>query len=845
MVNQGVHRIWQPKSCSLAQLKHMNTDVKVGGEYRSVLLQVVSIVPALGGSELRPNQGFYLKVSDSSHATYVSLSEEHYDLILSDKLQLGQFIHVDKLESASPIPVLRGVRPVPGRHPCVGIPEELVATHLPCFLNQQPNSNSVDVVDKSCPKRLEPSTNHSNNVPSPKFKERPLSVPKTEENVSSKSIPGTNPSESFAAKLTERLKQSSLDRSRSMSSKAVTSSEGNGLFSKGHGFETKVQQNGRSSSNGLSFPSSPTSCASAPCSSDRISSAFKSQTRMRAACPEKRTVPCKEPVSTKQGHLEKSSSFSKRNTESRLHSVGNFAGNGLKLADFGPKTLRRSWEGALEVKGREKSSKTVKEDPKPNLRSSSVSLNKKSAGNSESNSKDRNLGVLPSKTGIAKGATKSASNVISKKTITSSSDTSVPCNLVKADVNSKRWTDGSISWLSLPSNLVKLGKEALGHRDAARAAAIEALQEASAAESVIRCLSMFAELCSLAKADNPQPTVEQFLNLHAGLGQAASVVDSLAKTRSSERTVDDEAIDMSSVEEAWNISAEKRMSATSWVHAALATDLYPFTLLSKQSSNLTQRIPRRKEIGKEGAISNQTLVVLETSSIPSEQKSQRLFLPSSSSKRLSSSSPSKGSGNMSHTLGEKKCSSITENGETKLLYPSKSAGIALRRMSNGTATQNTAGRTTCKSGAELPRRDPPVIEWVKGNGLEEAADLARRLQRESQSWFLKFMEGYLDSSSQLAHETENGVDSTGTKTCTQPDNSQIAAMLSQIKRVNDWLDEITQMNSNCYDKEKNVDPELSDTLPRMKRKIYEFLLQHVESAALALGNQSVSSRGGQ
>uniref|UniRef100_A0A0D3BVP2 DUF936 domain-containing protein n=1 Tax=Brassica oleracea var. oleracea TaxID=109376 RepID=A0A0D3BVP2_BRAOL len=59
---------------------------QIAEEHMSSLLQVVSIVPALAGGELFPNQGFYLKVSDSSHATYVSLPDEHDDLILSDKL---------------------------------------------------------------------------------------------------------------------------------------------------------------------------------------------------------------------------------------------------------------------------------------------------------------------------------------------------------------------------------------------------------------------------------------------------------------------------------------------------------------------------------------------------------------------------------------------------------------------------------------------------------------------------------------------------------------------------------------------------------------------------------------
>ncbi|KAK6914531.1 Protein of unknown function DUF936, plant [Dillenia turbinata] len=86
---------------------------------RSSLLQVVSIVPALTGGKLFPNQGFYLKVSDSSHATYVSYPYEYDDLISSNKIQLGEFSHVERFESASLVPVLCWVRPIPGWHPCV------------------------------------------------------------------------------------------------------------------------------------------------------------------------------------------------------------------------------------------------------------------------------------------------------------------------------------------------------------------------------------------------------------------------------------------------------------------------------------------------------------------------------------------------------------------------------------------------------------------------------------------------------------------------------------------------------------------------------------------------------
>ncbi|XVF74266.1 hypothetical protein PTKIN_Ptkin13bG0096400 [Pterospermum kingtungense] len=109
----------------------MNSNVKVRGEYRSVLLQVISIVPALTGLELWPNQGFFIKVSDSSHSTYVSLSQEDNELILNNKLQLGQFFYVVRVEAGTPVPVLVGVRPVPGQNPFVGNPKDLMQMLVP------------------------------------------------------------------------------------------------------------------------------------------------------------------------------------------------------------------------------------------------------------------------------------------------------------------------------------------------------------------------------------------------------------------------------------------------------------------------------------------------------------------------------------------------------------------------------------------------------------------------------------------------------------------------------------------------------------------------------------------
>ncbi|KAK6773353.1 hypothetical protein RDI58_028591 [Solanum bulbocastanum] len=123
-------------------LQSMNSNVKVRGEYRSVLLQVISIVPALSGSELWPNHGFFIKVSDSSHSTYVTLSKEDNEFILNNKLQLGQFFYVDKMEAGTPVPVLVGVRPIPGRHPFVGNPKDLMQMLEQSEVPDQENSTT-------------------------------------------------------------------------------------------------------------------------------------------------------------------------------------------------------------------------------------------------------------------------------------------------------------------------------------------------------------------------------------------------------------------------------------------------------------------------------------------------------------------------------------------------------------------------------------------------------------------------------------------------------------------------------------------------------------------------------
>lgn len=95
-------------------------------DHRPVLLQIRSIIPVLAAGGLWPNKGFFLRISDSTHSMYVSLPREENDLVLYDKLQIGQLIFVEKLEFAYPVPMIKGIRPTPGRRACTGDPIDLI-----------------------------------------------------------------------------------------------------------------------------------------------------------------------------------------------------------------------------------------------------------------------------------------------------------------------------------------------------------------------------------------------------------------------------------------------------------------------------------------------------------------------------------------------------------------------------------------------------------------------------------------------------------------------------------------------------------------------------------------------
>ncbi|TXG72789.1 hypothetical protein EZV62_001368 [Acer yangbiense] len=819
----------------LKLLQHMNTDVKVAGEHRSSLLQVVSIVPALAGGELFSNQGFYLKVSDSSHATYVSLPDEHDDLILSDKIQLGQFIHVERFESASPVPILRGVRPVPGRHPCVGSPEDIVATHSLGFLN---NDNKTSGNSSSCSK------------PGEKVK-APL-----------KTVSGNNHvGETKLAKI--RLNGGSKDDQFDKKTPTLSRSKSQ-LSKQALNLDVKKEYLGKLKSfSSRSIPSSPTSCYSLPTSFEKFANGIKQQSKIKGS----------DKAIMKGASVEKASSVRGASPTGRRVPV---IKNLVQGFEFGAKALRKSWEGNLEVKTRENSKlRAAKHDPRLDARSTSAP--RKSTSSERLPSKEENKHQISTK------SSKEDNKVqISSKKVTSngvlddqekpnkqrmsigrksgdSNNNGFPGNLVKVPINSKRLTDGSVSWSALPSSLAKLGKEVMKHRDAAQIAAIEAMQEASAAESLLRCLStskvvgmveadytaqsavadLLAKRCSIkirfssfgvrkeiwdsmiwalafylgfisggikkvdfedrrtleipklkkivkgvdkrgrfgsinlysvltssAKEDNPQPAVEQFLTLHSSLNNSRMIADSLSKMIPVGSSPDHEE---NPSEEALKVTSERRKHAASWVQAALATNLSPFSVFSKEPTSTT---------------------------IPSAAPAQGI-------KILTGSQPILVLGNST-----KNASAKTQVKPRPTVVSKLVASGALRRPGDGPAIAQKA-------------QAQPLPDWFRGDGLDEAVDMAEMLRMESQDWFLGFVEKFLDAD----------VDSS-----TLSDNGQIAGMLTQLKSVNDWLDEIGLR------KDEGEAPHVSaETIDRLRKKIYEYLLTHVESAAAALGSGSQPS----
>ncbi|XP_044471392.1 uncharacterized protein LOC123200311 [Mangifera indica] len=679
----------------LKLLQSMNSTVRVTGEHRSALLQVIGIVPGLAGSDLWPNHGFYVQLSDSLNSTYVSLSDHDTDLILTNRLQLGQFVHVDRFEFDSPVPRVNGIRPIAGRHAFLGSPEPLIA-RISASKREfviQPVSDSEYSVDPIAvylsTKKSDRKENNESKVDTKieKIKTRQALAPR--DNVA---IPNLDESKPVLEKPPQRFSSpATAKRSGSVGKKNVA------VVERDPSPAGKVKR---------SASPVPSKCV--------VPSLVAAKDENRKAAREPAII---VPSRYRQPSPNARKQASPNPRRASL-SPGRRLSGGVKfspvVADAGGKKKmativagisklpevkngRKSWDESppVPVAGEQKEKAAVKNN-KPDLQSIL-----------------RTQAAISRRLSDVNGRKSVGDDSSSKKqTKACSPETSLGYGALGITVHEKKWTDGSVPLDSVSSDLARLGKEAMQRKVVAAAAAAEALEEAIATESLVRCLSVFSQLSSTSKAGNPLHTIDRFFSIYNDVVKYAGIAKSIAVNHTTATTGD-------------NISTEQSKPSCLWVDAALATDLEIVSLLTTQNNE---------------ALSSSTL-----------QKS------SSRRKSVNAQNQQKGSNRIA-------------------------------------ATES----------------------WTRGHGMKESVELAKNLQSEMQIWFMGFVEELLDAGSRVFGECEiNG------SVSLPMDSGSIAAVLSQLKRVNEWLD--------------REDDILTAKMEQLKRKIYGFVIRHVGTT---LGNAS-------
>ncbi|KAK1385719.1 hypothetical protein POM88_023454 [Heracleum sosnowskyi] len=369
---------------------------------------------------------------------YVTLPEEENEMVLSNNLKLGQFIYVRKLEKSHPVPILRGITPLPGRRPLEGTPEDIFpGKFMEKFL--EPSITDL-LVDKSV--------------------------------ISEKKIEGKS-----LAKL----------------SRAVSDSVA--LMQKNAGLDEGNEAPDRF---GLIDSDSDHSTRS---------SVSSRRTLKRRSWTQSELLSAKEmfdPSNVRPGR-------SKRSTPEKQHISGS------RSAHVSPVRSVRydsSDENSSSIRQRRASL--------PGTRPVKTS----------------NKSKVPASAGVDK--------------------TSHPTTFPSLD--ELKGAETKISWDSLPSSLLKIGKEVVRKRDVALRGAVEAVQEACAAERLIRCLSTFSEFQS-NEVDDLKPAIDKFLKLQDDLAHTRLIMQSLTDI-SLLRTSDTN--NTSTVKEVLDLAMERKINAKLW-----------------------------------------------------------------------------------------------------------------------------------------------------------------------------------------------------------------------------------------------------------------------------------------
>ncbi|KAI5080442.1 hypothetical protein GOP47_0003625 [Adiantum capillus-veneris] len=823
----------------LKLMENVGLDVRVAGTHRSVLLQVIGIVPALMGTELWPKHGFFIKVSDSSHATYISLAEDLDDMILSNKIQLGQFIYVEKFEPGNPVPILHRLKLVPGRHAFVGKPDDLVA-----FNGDPLMQSGTGEVQK----------NHS-------FAERvpTLDLPAIENNdsrylsdshASVGAIASTTGEDSasvnghsFQALDNSSATQHFLENSgrRSFERASWSSNPEGGRVEIFHQKGPDVKSRVFSDIFAKSTPASPIreSLVQGSHFIDRDepeNMVFNFDRDSYGRCLTGFTDERKFPSSSGAKHLlrrylqssppsvvKKAGRVSplSRSTDSVTSNdqLKRSFSTGYKIGtiDGGSKDLARSLEG---LKGHRKAGK----------KESQRLFRKRGAADA----KEVPSMKVPSGDALAKsrGASLSAGDPGPQ------SERALSC---RDSCNGGRILNCRVSLHGLPAALTMLGQDAMQTYERASCVASEALQEAYAAESVLRNLSVFADLRSLAKVEDPQPYVQQFLRFYEALSQSTTFAEALAEARSHERMADmmDEGA-MEKKEKVHKLLEEKGQSALSWINAALLADLKLYSSSKGEISNMCTGNTCLKESVDGGCRKNKMGIATQNiSSMQTPALISKFPAVTSIAKRPPMYSPP----TLTNAAGRSVLSSSAQNNIVK-----KSASVVrsvksnlkaavsanLLRSDSNVSSVTKLSTKSASSTAGNKKGGATAGDAIKGHGtgggLPGTINLAKLLREEAEGWFMRYMGGALDSGFQAALHAAatSAVDKKG-MWCEK--NSRVESILADLRRVNDWLDEVS-VNKKGLSNPQSVDSSVSKFLskgsPRAKTLLSTMIQDNID-----------------
>ncbi|KAJ0234771.1 Uncharacterized protein HA466_0271360 [Hirschfeldia incana] len=526
----------------LKLLQSMNSNTRPTGDHRSAILQVTGIVPALAGSDLRPNQGFYVQISDSLNSTYVCLSDRDTDLILTNRLQLGQFIYLERLEFSTPVPRAAGIRPVAGRQAFVGTPEPLIARGSKRDFVIQPVPASEYSVDPIAVylnnKRLDDCDYDNDDVAV--TKERPALAP-VNQNRNEKSTKQTP--QRFCSPAS--AKQRSVSAGRKNNKVTVVERD------------PSPAAKGRRSASPVPSKCVVPSLAAAREENRKVAreAAIVVPSRYRQPSPNGRKVnpsPSGRRLSISPGRrLSGGLKMSPMVGEKKMAAIaaGISKVSEALVGSSAKNGNRKNWDepdGNVQCELKEKSSVKKKTDLQGILRTQAAmtrrlsDANRRKSGSSSSEEKAKSCS--------------SASSVVEEEVSAFEG--------LGITYHDKKWTDGSVPLDSISGDLARLAKEAAQRRNFAAKAAARALEEANANECIIRCLSKFAELSSASKLENPLRIINQFLTIYGDVTKCSQIVS----------------------EDSFWSSSDQPSPVSLWVEAALATNLEVVSLVKSQNN---------------------------------------------------------------------------------------------------------------------------------------------------------------------------------------------------------------------------------------------------------------------